>query len=117
MHKKGHKLKTSPLVKNPQFSSNLADIQAKLPTHEVIILTKFHKECKKIVDFLLRQKFLACTLFCASPFTCKKGTFGVLTVHEHKSTVDYVAKTAIISESTMNNIELIKDFIYCQLTI
>ena len=26
MHKKGHKLKTSPLVKNQQFSSNLADI-------------------------------------------------------------------------------------------
>ena len=51
MHKKGHKLKTSPL--NPQFSSNLADIEAKLPTHEVIILTKFHKDCKKIVDFLL----------------------------------------------------------------
>ena len=58
MHKKGHKLKTSPLVKNPQFSSNLADIQAKLPTHEAIILTKFHKECKKIVDFLPRQTIL-----------------------------------------------------------
>ena len=51
MHKKGLKLKTSPLIKNLQFSSNLADIQAKLPTHEVIILTKFHKDCKKIVDF------------------------------------------------------------------
>ena len=35
MHKKGHKLKSLPLVKNPQFSFNLADIQAKLPTHEV----------------------------------------------------------------------------------
>ena len=68
MYKKGHKLKTSPLVKNPQFSPNLANIQAKLPTHEAIILTKFHKECKKIVDFLLRQKFLACALFYASPF-------------------------------------------------
>ena len=44
MHKKGHKLKNSPLVKNPQFSPNLADNQAKLPTHEAIILTKFHKE-------------------------------------------------------------------------
>ena len=51
MHKKGHNLNTSPLIKNPQFSSNLADIQAKLPTHEVVILTKFHKDCKKIVDF------------------------------------------------------------------
>ena len=47
----------------------------------------------------------------------KNGKFCVLTVHEHKSIVDYVAKTAIISESTMNNVELIKDFIYCQLTI
>ena len=69
MHKKGHKLKTSSLVKNQQFSSNLADIQAKLPTHEAIILTKFHKECKKIVDFLLQQKFLACALFYASPLS------------------------------------------------
>ena len=68
MHKKGQKLKTSSLVKNPQFSPNLANIQAKLPTHEAIILTKFHKEYKRIVDFLLRQKFLACALFYASPF-------------------------------------------------
>ena len=60
MHKKGHKLKTSPLIKNPQFSSNLADIQAKLPTHEVVVLTKFHKDCKRIVDFLLTQKFRVC---------------------------------------------------------
>ena len=69
MHKKEHKLKTSSIVKNSQFSSNLADIQAKIHTHEAIILPKFHKECKKIVDFLLRQKFLACALFYASPFT------------------------------------------------
>ena len=53
MHKKGHTLKTSPLVKNPQFSSNLADIQAKLATHEVVILTTFHKNCKIFFDFLL----------------------------------------------------------------
>ena len=65
MHKKGHKLKTSPLTENPQFSSNLADIQA---THEVVILTKFHKDCKTIVDFLLTQKYLICALFYASPF-------------------------------------------------
>ena len=52
MHLKGHKLKTSPLMKNPQFSFNLADNQAKLPTHEVVILTKFHKDRAKIVDFL-----------------------------------------------------------------
>ena len=54
MHKKGHKLKTLSLVKNPQFSFNLADIQANLPSHEVDTLTKFHKDCKKFIDFLLR---------------------------------------------------------------
>ena len=64
MHKKGHKLKTSPLIKNPQFSSNLADIQAKLPTHEVVILTKFHKDCKKIVDFLLTEILGLCPFLC-----------------------------------------------------
>ena len=69
MHRKEHKLIISPLVKNQQFLSDLADIQAKLFTCEAIILTKFHKECKKIVDFLLRQKILACALFYASPFT------------------------------------------------
>ena len=76
MHKIVYKLKTLPLVKYPQFSSNSADIQAKLPIHEAITLTKFQRECtkfqreyKKIVDFLLRQKFLARALFYASPFT------------------------------------------------
>ena len=44
MHKKGHKLRTSTLVKNPQFLPNLADNKAKLPTHEAIALTKFHKK-------------------------------------------------------------------------
>ena len=67
MHKKGHKLKTSPLVKNLHFSYNLADIQAKLLTPEAIILTKFHKECKKIVDFLLRQTFLLLPSFMHHP--------------------------------------------------
>ena len=51
-----------------KFSPDLVNIQAKLLTHEAIILIKFHKECKGIVDFLLRQKFLACALFYASPF-------------------------------------------------
>ena len=67
MHKKGHKLKTSSLIKNQQFSSNLADIRAKLPTHEVDILTLFHKDCKKIVDFLLTQKYLVATFFMHHP--------------------------------------------------
>ena len=42
--------------------------QAKLPTPEVVILTKFHGDCKKIIDSLLRLKLLACALFYASPF-------------------------------------------------
>ena len=67
MHKKGHKHKTSRLIRNPQFSSNVADIQAKLPTHEVVILTKFHKDCKKNIDFLLALKFLVCALFMHHP--------------------------------------------------
>ena len=41
MHKKGHKLKTSPSVKNPQFSSNLADIQAELLTFEIVTAVFF----------------------------------------------------------------------------
>ena len=82
MHKKGHKLKTSPLVKNPQFSSNLADIQAKLPTHQAIILNKFHKECKKIVDFLLRRRFLACALFYASPLILDSPSLGLKILHK-----------------------------------
>ena len=41
MQKKIDWLKISPLVKIPQLLSNQADIQAILPTHELIILTKF----------------------------------------------------------------------------
>ena len=40
-------------------------------THELIILTKFHKDWKKIADFLLTQKFFVCALFYSSPFTLK----------------------------------------------
>ena len=63
MHEKRHKLKTLPLVKNPHFSFNLADIQEKLLTHDVVTMTQFHKDCKKIIDFLFRRKFLDCVLF------------------------------------------------------
>ena len=35
MHKNLDWLKNWPLVKNPQFLSNQADIQATLPTHEL----------------------------------------------------------------------------------
>ena len=39
-----------------QFLSNQADIQATLPTHELITLTKFHLDWQKIVNFLVIVK-------------------------------------------------------------
>ena len=57
MQKKLDWLKIWSLVKNPQFLSNQADIQATLPTHELIILTKFHNDWQEIVDFLVTAKF------------------------------------------------------------
>ena len=49
-------LKNRLFVKNLQFSSNQADIQATLPTHELIILSKFRRDWKEIVDFLVTVK-------------------------------------------------------------
>ena len=54
--KKLNRLKIWPLVKNPQFLSNQADIQASLSTHELIISTKFHHDWQEIVDFLAVAK-------------------------------------------------------------
>jgi len=39
------------LVKNPQFQTNQANILEKLHTYELIILTSFHNNIAKIVDF------------------------------------------------------------------
>ena len=44
--------------KNPQFLPNQADIQAILPTYELVIFTKFHKDWVKIVDFKIKSLFL-----------------------------------------------------------
>ena len=57
MQKKLDRLKISPLVKNPQFLSNQADIQAIVPTHGLVILTKFHKDLQKINNFLAIANF------------------------------------------------------------
>ena len=56
MQKKLNWLKNCLLVKNPQFLSNEANIQATLPTHELIILSKFRRDWKEIVDFLVTVK-------------------------------------------------------------
>ena len=53
----------SPLGKNPQFLSNQADIQGTLPSHELIILSKFHNDWQEIVDFLATVKFRASIFF------------------------------------------------------
>ena len=81
MPKKGHKLKTSPLIKNSQFLSNLANIQVRLTTHEVVILIKFHQDCKTIVGFLLTKKFLVCAFFYALP--CKARCAGHFLIRWH----------------------------------
>ena len=39
------------LVQNRQFLSNQADIPATLPTHELVILTKIHKDWQENADF------------------------------------------------------------------
>ena len=51
------------LIKNPQFCSNLAEILVILPTHELIILTKFDEDQTKIVDFLLALYFWSSIIF------------------------------------------------------
>ena len=53
-NKKVHQPKIWLLIKNSQFLSNQAEIQAILPTHEFVILAKFHKDWQKIVDFLVQ---------------------------------------------------------------
>ena len=56
-------LKIWPSVKNLQFLSNQADIQAILPIYELVILAKFHKDWQKIVDFLVIAKFRTGLIF------------------------------------------------------
>ena len=63
MHKKLDWLKISAVVKNLQFLSDQAEIQAILPTHELFILTKFHQNWQKIVDFVAIVKFCASPVF------------------------------------------------------
>ena len=48
-----HWAKNLLLIKNPQFWSDWADIQAVLPIHGLVILTKFHDSRAKIADLLL----------------------------------------------------------------
>ena len=51
MQKKVDWPKIRLIIKNPQFLHNQADIQAILPTHELVIFTKFHNNWIEIEDF------------------------------------------------------------------
>ena len=53
-----------PQVKNLQFLYNQAHSQAILPTHELVISTKFHKDWQKIVDFFIKSEVLIQSNFC-----------------------------------------------------
>ena len=50
-------LKNWSVVKNPQFLSNQANIQAALSTNKLVILTKFHKDWQEILNLLVVAKF------------------------------------------------------------
>ena len=68
IQKKLHWPKNVLLIKNPQFYSYLAEILAILPTHGLIILTKFDGDCTKNVDFLSLVHFWASVIFFESVF-------------------------------------------------
>ena len=57
--------------KNPQFLPNHADIKAILPTHELVIFTKFHKDWVKIMDFSIKACFWVSNIFFASVSSCE----------------------------------------------
>ena len=61
--KKIHWPKYILLIRNSQFYSNLAENLAILPTHGLIILTKFDQDWTKIVNFLLVVYFWASIIF------------------------------------------------------
>ena len=56
MQKKLEWLKICLIEKKSKLFSNEADIKATSPTHELILLTKFHKDWQEIVDFLVIAK-------------------------------------------------------------
>ena len=62
-HKKWDWLENLLLVKNPQFLSNQADILPKSPIHEPVILTKWHNDWVKIVDFFKETIFWSVLFF------------------------------------------------------
>ena len=58
-----HSSKNWLFIKVPQFLTNPYDKWSKLSPDELIILTKFHKDCAKIVQFFLIANFCLCAVF------------------------------------------------------
>ena len=56
-------------MKNSQFLAYQTQTLAILPIHEIVILTKFHNNWTKIVDFSLVAYFRASLIFYASVFS------------------------------------------------
>ena len=55
-------------MKNPHFLADQAETLSILPTHEIVIFTKFHTNWTKIVDFSLIAYFSASAIFYYSVF-------------------------------------------------
>ena len=75
-NKKLHWPKNLLLIKNPQFWSDWADIQAALPIHGLVILTKFHDSRAKIADFFINSESLdQCNFLLLSLYQLTLGLF------------------------------------------
>ena len=55
------------MIRNSQFLFNQADSHGLLYSHDLIILTKSHKDLAKFVNFLLKAHFWSWELFYETP--------------------------------------------------
>ena len=79
MDKNEHKPKTWLSVNTPQFQSDQADFLATKPTHEMIIFTKFHKNC----GFFTKSQLLDLCTFFIHPLGLICTSVCQLLVHSH----------------------------------
>ena len=81
MHKERYWPQNWPLVKNLQFWFNLDQILSNWLSHLCDLLTKFHENWTKIVDFSLIANFEASTVLFASVFIYLHKIFCAKKVH------------------------------------
>ena len=67
--KKAAHIQKLTISKIPQFLSNCHETWSKSLPHEVLILTKFHKDWAKIVELLVMANFVMCAVFIDSDFS------------------------------------------------